>query len=437
MTNCTKPLFEFPVCKRRQVEAAFEGGDVTSDAGILLLRQVDKRLGLIESAARCLKDPRDPAKVIHTVPDMLRQRIFGLALGYEDLNDHLTLRNDPGFQTGVDRDTPLASSATLCRFENRADRDLFWSFHNLMVDQFIASYSQAPDELILDFDATDDPVHGKQDKRFFHGYYDNYCFLPLYVFCGDQPLVAYLRPSNIDAAKHAGAMLAWLVRRLRHAWPEVEIIFRGDSGFCRHTLLYWCEHHNVKYIVGLAKNARLIKLSKPVLDQAAAQYEQTHEKQRLFFEFQYGADSWKCQRRTILREEHTSKGSNPRFVVTNLEGNGQELYEKVYCARGEMENRIKEQQLHLFADRTSCHDWWPNQFRLFMSTLAYMLLEAIRRIGLKGTLLANAQCDTIRLKFLKIGAVILRNTRRVRFLLSSGYPYQEQFALLIARLQPG
>lgn len=193
----------------------------------------------------------------------------------------------------------------------------------------------------------------------------------------------------------------------------------------------------MKYIVGLAKNARLIKLSKPVLDQAAAQYEQTHEKQRLFFEFQYGADSWKCQRRTILREEHTSKGSNPRFVVTNLEGNGQELYEKVYCARGEMENRIKEQQLHLFADRTSCHDWWPNQFRLFMSTLAYMLLEAIRRIGLKGTLLANAQCDTIRLKFLKIGAVILRNTRRVRFLLSSGYPYQEQFALLIARLQPG
>lgn len=437
MTNCTKPLFEFPVCKRRQVEAAFEGGDVTSDAGILLLRQVDKRLGLIESAARCLKDPRDPAKVIHTVPDMLRQRIFGLALGYEDLNDHLTLRNDPGFQTGVDRDTPLASSATLCRFENRADRDLFWSLHNLMVDQFIASYSQAPDKLILDFDATDDPVHGKQDKRFFHGYYDNYCFLPLYVFCGDQPLVAYLRPSNIDAAKHAGAMLAWLVHRLRQAWPEVEIIFRGDSGFCRHTLLYWCEHHDVKYIVGLAKNARLIKLSKPVLDQAAAQYEQTHEKQRLFSEFQYGADSWKCQRRTILREEHTSKGSNPRFVVTNLEGNGQELYEKVYCARGEMENRIKEQQLHLFADRTSCHDWWPNQFRLFMSTLAYMLLEAIRRIGLKGTALANAQCDTIRLKFLKIGAVILRNTRRVRFLLSSGYPYQEQFALLIARLQPG
>lgn len=437
MTNCTKPLFEFPVCKRRQVEAAFEGGDVTSDAGILLLRQIDSRLGLIEAAARCLKDPRDPAKVIHTVSDMLRQRIFGLALGYEDLNDHFTLRNDPGFQTGVDRDTPLASSATLCRFENRADKDLFWGFHNLMVDQFVASYTRAPEELILDFDATDDPVHGKQDKRFFHGYYDNYCFLPLYVFCEDKPLVAYLRPSNIDAAKHAGAMLAWLVRRLRQAWPEVKIIFRGDSGFCRHTLLYWCEHHNVHYIVGLAKNPRLIKLSKPVLDQAAEQYEQTHEKQRLFLEFQYGADSWKCQRRTILREEHTSKGSNPRYVVTNLDGDGQELYEKVYCARGEMENRIKEQQLQLFADRTSCHDWWPNQFRLFMSTLAYMLLEAIRRIGLQGTAMANAQCSTIRLKFLKIGAVILRNTRRVRFLLSSGYPYQEQFAALFARLQPG
>ncbi|MBF0418343.1 MAG: IS1380 family transposase [Magnetococcales bacterium] len=437
MTNCTGKLFEFPVCKRRKVEAAFEGGAVTSDAGVLLLRQIDRRLGLTQAVARCLKDGRDPSKVIHTTQDLVRQRIFGLALGYEDLNDHLTLRDDPGFQTGVDRDRRLASSSTLCRWENQADREIFWSLHNLLVDQFIASQVQTPGKLVLDFDATDDPVHGKQEKRFFHGYYDSYCYLPLYVFCGDQPLVAYLRPANIDAAKHAGAMLSWLVRRLRRAWPEVEIIFRGDSGFCRHVLLSWCERHNIKYIVGLAKNSRLVKISEPILDQAAIQYEASHIKQRMFWDFQYGAASWKCQRRVILREEHTSKGSNPRFVVTNLEGSGQELYEKLYCARGEMENRIKEQQLCLFADRTSCHDWWANQFRLFMSTLAYMLLESLRRIGLQGTALAKARCDTIRIKFMKIGAVILRNTRRIRFLLSEGYPHQEQFALLYARLQPG
>jgi hypothetical protein len=439
MTNCTGTLFEFPACKRRKVEAEFKGGDVTSDGGVLLLRQVDRRLGLTAEISKCLKDSRDPDKVIHTVHDLVKQRVFGLAHGYEDLNDHQTLRDDPAFQTGVDRDEQLASSSTLCRWENRADKDTFWAIHNVMADQFIDSFQKAPKELVLvlDFDATDDPVHGKQDNHFFHGYYDSYCFLPLYVFCGNQPLVAYLRPANIDGAKHAGAMLTWLVHRFRKVWPKVKIIFRGDSGFCRHVLLGWCERNNVNYIVGLAKNSRLETLSKDILDEASSLFEQTQEKQRLFGEFMYGAKSWKKERRVILREEHSYRGKNPHYMVTDLEGDGQELYEQVYCARGEMENRIKEQQLFLFADRTSCHDWWPNQFRLFMSTLAYMLLEAIRRIGLRGTHMAQAQCDTIRLKFLKVGAVIICNTRRVRFLLSSNYPYQDLFSLLISRLQPG
>jgi len=436
MTNCTGQLFEFPVCKRRKVEAEFSGGDVTSDGGILLLRQVDRLLGLSAQVAQNLNDSRDPAKCTHTTTDVIRQRLFGLALDYEDLNDHQTLRYDPGFQTGVDRDQVLAGSSTLCRFENAADREIFWSMHNVMVDQFIASHTTPPEELILDFDATDDPVHGKQDGRFFHGYYDSYCFLPLYVFCDDQPLISYLRPSNIDAMKHSGAILKWLVKRLREAWPEVRIVFRADSGFCRHWLLGWCERHEIGYIVGIARNARLQRLSKAVTNKAASQFEDNGEKQRLFGEIQYAAGSWKRERRIIIRAEHTKRGENPRFVVTNLEGDAGELYDQLYCARGEMENRIKE-QLHLFADRTSCHNWWPNQFRLFMSTLAYMLLEAIRRLGLKGTEMARSQCVTIRLRLLKIGAIILRNTRRVRFLLSSAYPHQELFAKVYDRLCPG
>ncbi len=436
MTDCTPRLFEFPACKRRKVEAEFSGGDVTSDGGILLLRQVDRRLGLSSRIALSLKDSRDPNKLTHSTIDLVRQRLFGLALGYEDLNDHQMLRYDPGFQTGVDREQVLAGSSTLCRFENAMDREIFWSLHNIMVDQFIASHATPPEELILDFDATDDPVHGKQEYRFFHGYYDSYCFLPLYVFCGDQPLVSYLRPSNIDAMKHSGAMLKWLVRRLRDVWPQVRIIFRGDSGFCRHWLLGWCERNDVGYIVGIARNVRLQRLSCDVIGQAAQEFKLTGEKQRLFGELNYAASSWKRERRIIIRAEHSEKGENPRFVVTNLEGKAGILYDRIYCARGEMENRIKE-QLQLFADRTSCHNWWPNQFRLLLSTFAYMLLEAIRRLGLAGTEMAHAQCTTIRLRLLKIGAIVLRNTRRVRFLLSSACPYQDLFAKVYLRISTG
>jgi len=437
VTDCSSGKLEFPACRRRQVVAAFDGGYVSSNGGALVLRQVDRRLGLTAAVAGRLGDGRQRGKVKHRTVDLLRQRVFALALGYDDLNDHAALRHDPALQTAAERDRALASAPTLCRFENRAERRWAWAVHEVLVASFIASFACPPEELVLDFDATDDAVHGHQEGRFFHGYYDHYCFLPLYVFCGDQLLVSYLRPSKIDGAKHAWAVLALLVKRLRQAWPGVRIIFRGDSGFCRHHMLSWCERMDVGYIVGLAKNARLNALAEPWLIEAAAGFVRTGEKQRLFAELAYAAGSWARPRRVIARIEHTDKGANPRFVVTNLQGPGQDLYERLYCARGEMENRIKEQQLDLFADRTSCHRWWPNQFRLLLASLAYVLLDGIRRLGLAGTEMARAQCGTIRLKLLKIGAVITRNTRRVRFQLSSACPDKDLFALLAARLHAG
>jgi hypothetical protein len=357
-------------------------------------------------------------------------------LGYEDLNDHHSLRHDLALQTAVERDTPLASASTLCRWENQADRSAAMRLHEVLVEQFIASYRRAPKRLILDFDATDDAVHGQQDGRFFHGYYDHYCFLPLYVFCGKQLLVSYLRPSKIDGAKHAWAILALLVKRLRQTWPKVRILLRADAGFCRWKMLRWCERNDVDYLVGIARNDRLNAQARPFIRTAEQRFHHTGRKQRRFHVMFYAAHSWDRRRRIIVKAEHTAKGSNPRYLVTNLKAEAQYLYDRLYCARGEMENRIKEQQLDLFADRTSCHAWWPNQFRLLLSSLAYTLLEAIRRLALGGTELAHAYVGTIRLKLLKIGAVITRNTRRVRFLLSSAYPYQALFAHVAVKLHP-
>ena len=437
VTDCTSLSFDFPACRKRRVAADFSGGEITSNGGVLLLRQADRLSGLTACVARRLIDARQRGKVEHDFAAMLRQRVFALALGYEDVNDHAELRHDLALQTAAERDRALASPSTLSRFENAAGRAWAWSIHGALVEGFIASHSEAPEELILDFDATDDAVHGRQEGRFFHGYYDHYCFLPLYVFRGERLLVSYLRPSKIDGAKHAWAILALLVKKLRHAWPEVRIVFRGDSGFCRHKMLDWCDSHGVGTIVGLAKNARLNDLAAPWMEMAAQGFAGTGLKQRLFGEFAYAAGTWKRTRRVIARIEHGPKGANPRYIVTNLEGEAQELYETLYCARGDMENRIKEQQLDLFADRTSCHRWWPNQFRLLLSSLAYTLLETIRRIGLKGTERARAQAGTIRLKLLKIGAVILRNSRRVRFHLSSACPDKALFMLAAERLTPG
>ena len=434
MTDCTQELFHFPSFDRRKIEASFTGGDVSSDGGIFLLRQADRRLGLVAALDAVLADPRHPLYLVHDQVDLLRQRIYGLALGYEDLNDHASLRRDPAWQTALERDEELASSPTLCRLENRVKRQAAFAFHGVLVEKFIESFGDAPTELILDFDATDDRVHGNQEGRAFHGYYGDWCFLPLYVFCGEQLLVSYLRPSNIDAARHSWAILKLLVQRLRHQWPEVKIIFRGDSGFCRWKMLRWCERHGVRYIVGLAKNARLKAMLAPQLAQAEAEHQRTKQKVRLFSDLDYAAGSWDVPRRVIAKAEHTGQGSNPRFVVTNLEGGAQVLYVEVYCARGEMENRIKEQQLGLFADRTSCRRWWANQFRLLLSSCAYVLVEAIRRLGLAGTELARAQVQTIRLQLLKIGTVILRNTRRIRLLFSSAYPHQHLFWAVAQRL---
>ena len=437
MTKCYQRSFEFPRVNRRIVEARFDGGDITSDGGVLLLRQADRLTGLSDSIARALSDPRRQASCDHDVPGLVRQRLYAIALGYEDLNDHDGLRQDVALQTAVERDQWLASASTLCRFENRADRETAWRLHEVLLDQFIASFKRAPKKLILDFDATDDPVHGEQDGRFFHGYYRHYCFLPLYVFCGHQLLVSYLRPSNIDGAKHSWAILSLLVKRLRQVWPKVRIIFRGDGGFCRWKMLRWCDHHEVGYIIGLAKNKRLNRLTASLQDEAAACFAATGHKVRWFTDFQYAARSWDGARRVIAKIEHSQHGVNPRYVVTNLEGDAKQLYDKLYCARGDMENRIKENQLDMFGDRTSCQHWWPNQFRLLLASLAYTLIEAIRRIALKGTELANAYVGTIRLKLFKIGAVILKNTRRIRFLLASGCPCKELYFLAANRLAPG
>jgi Transposase DDE domain group 1 len=427
MPNCTQEELSFPSFDRRRIEANFEGGDVSSDGGIMLLREADRRLGLVEALNGVLPDPRDPALIEHKQVDLLRQRIYGLALGYEDLNDHDTLRKDLAWQTALERSEELASDSTLCRLEHRVDRKAAIAFHGVLMKKFIGSFKEAPTELILDFDATDDRVHGNQEGRHFHGYYGDWCFLPLYVFCGEQLLVSYLRQSNIDASRHAWAILKLLVQRLRQEWPEVKIIVRADSGFCRWKMLHWCEWASVDYIIGVAKNSRLEALSQSLMEQAQSAFAMTKDKQRQFGWVDYAAGTWDRERRVIAKAEYTDQGKNPRFVVTSLEGDAQHLYDEIYCARGEMENRIKEQQLGLFSDRTSCHGWWANQFRVLLSAAAYVLMETIRRVGLKGTEMARAQVGTIRLKLLKIGTVILRNTRRIRLLFSSAYPHQQLF----------
>lgn len=437
MTKCTAQGELFGNVGRARIEATFDGGDISSDAGgALLLRQAERRFGLLVAAARCLPDGRDPRKRRHSRLAQITQRVFGIALGYEDLNDHDTLRQDWGLRVALNQRQAGSSSPTLCRFENAMGRAEAIALHRVLIDNFIASHSSAPTELTLDLDATDDAVHGRQEGRFFHGYYDQYCFLPLYVFCGDELLTSYLRPANIDGAKHAAAIVKLITQRLRQAWPKVAITIRADSGFCRRRLLGWCERNDVRYVIGLAKNRRLAALAAAPIRDIEAAFACTGEKQRGFAEFRYAAGTWSTDRRVILRAEHGPQGSNPRYVVTNRTDAPAALYDGLYCQRGEMENRIKEQQLGLFADRTSCSAWWPNQFRLLLASLAYTLMQGIRRVGLAGTELARAQCTTIRLKLFKIGAAIICSVRRVRLLLASQCPYRDLFLLVAQRLQP-
>ncbi|MEO6747910.1 MAG: IS1380 family transposase [Caldimonas sp.] len=436
MPKCTDTTIEFGRLGRRVIEANFEGGDISSDAGLLLLRGADERIGLSRAAAAVLSDPRDPSRITHSLRDLLAQRIYGLCCGYEDLNDHDALRDDLLMQTAVGRVDALASSPTLSRLETRATRAQAVALHGVLIEQFIASYKVAPEELVLDIDPSDVPLHGKQEQSEFHAYYDHHCYLPLYVFCGQAMLACVLRRSRIDGAKNAAAVIKLLVQRLRQAWPESRIIVRGDSGFCRQRLLRWCERSGVSYIIGLARNARLEAQVRYAELMLADEYERSRTKQRLIDEFTYAADSWNIERRVLTRLEHGAQGNNPRFVVTNLEGNAVQLYERLYCARGEAENRIKEAQLDLFGTRASCHRFAANQLRLLLAALAYTLMQRLRELALKGSELERATAATIRSRLLKIGAAIVRNTRRVRVLLASHHPLRAVFLSAARALAP-
>lgn len=435
MTKCYQPEFRFSSLSRRKITADFTGGDLTSNAGLLLLRECDRRLGLSRAVARVVNDPRRASSVAYQAEQLVRQRLLAIAAGYEDLNDHDQLRFDSALQAGCQRTKTLASTATLCRFEQSQNRSVAVELHKVLLEQFIARHSQPPRRLILDFDATDIPVHGEQEQRFFHGYYDSYCFLPLYVFCGRHLLVSYLRHCRQDAAKHSWAILALLVKALRKQWPEVEIIFRGDSGFCRHRMLDWCDRHGVKYIVGIARNSRLEYMLSGYMQLAKEWSCNGAFKFSLFKDFQYAAGTWKHKRRIIGKAEYTHGGPNPRFVTTNLDGDGEELYRQLYCARGDMENRIKDQQMDLFAGRTSCHRWWPNQWRLLLSALAWILFEELRD-QLRNTPLAKASVGTLRNRLIKVAAVVVKNTRRLRFMLPTSMPDREIFCIAAARLVP-
>jgi len=449
MTECNQSDFGFEAWGRREIVARFEGGTISSDGGAFLLRETDRRLNLLSRLAECFLDGRDQKLVEHPVAEMLAQRIYGLALGYEDINDHEQLRKDPvfGILSGrTAQDEPLAGKSTLNRMElgtginGRYKKITYWkeAVDELLVSVFIEAHQSAPAEIVLDVDTTDLPLHGKQEGRFFHGYYDSYCYLPLYVFCGHHLLVATLRPANIDAAAGSLEEIARVVAQIRARWPRVRILLRADSGFARDALMTWCEANRVDYVFGLARNQRLEREIAAELAVAQAESERTGRPARRFKEFHYATlDSWTRSRRVIAKAEHTRGEDNPRFIVTSLtagEIKGRRLYERIYCARGDMENRIKECQLDLFADRTSSHTMRANQLRLWFAAMAYVLVCALRRVALQGTRFARATCGTIRLKLLKIGALVRVSVRRIKIAMASACPYQGEFGAAHALL---
>jgi len=463
-TQCTQEQLEFQGVGTRRIQGAFDGGHISSDGGALLLREVDARFGITERLALCFTDHRVQDLIEHSVPELVRQRVYGLALGYEDLNDHDELSLDPLLALAVgksdpegaarrrerDRGRALASHCTLNRLEltpekldpkNRYRKIIHHParFEELFVELFLDAFEQTPEEIILDFDATDDPVHGEQEGRFFHGYYGNYCYLPLYVFCGEHLLMAKLRTADRDASDGSVETLAFLSERIRSRWPDVRIIVRGDSGFARENLMAWCEDNCVYFLLGLAKNPRLLQKIGKELVEARAQFDASQQASRVFTHFQWTTKkSWTRPRRVIAKAEHLAKGANPRFIVTNLHetyATPKALYENVYCARGEMENRIKEQQLDLFADRTSTHTMRANQLRLWFSSVAYVLVSALRRTALQGTRMAKSTCGSIRLKLFKIGAQIRLSVRRVLVHFASACPHQDVFQKALQNLR--
>ncbi len=466
MTECNPKRLEFHALGNREITAHFDGGDISSDAGGLLLREIESRIGVLKGFAACFTDYRNQKLIEHPVESLIAQRVYGLCLGYEDLNDHDQLRADPLLAVMVgktdpkgefrrdaqDRGKALAGKSTLNRLERtRADAGNEERYKKivmdpeaidqLMVDSFLETHRRAPAQIILDLDATDDPVHGHQEGRFFHGYYDCYCYLPLYIFCDEFLLSAQLRSASIDPAKGALTDLKRVVAQIRKRWPKVHILVRGDSGFCRDAIMTWCERQGIDYVLGLAKNARLLKEIKEELQDVETESLRTGRMARKFKNIYYQTldETWSRRRRVVAKAEHLQKGSNPRFIVTSLPQKGfpaQILYETIYCARGEMENRIKEQQLGLFADRTSTATMRGNQLRLYLSSIAYILMHALRRLALKDTEFEHAQCTTIRLKLLKIGAQVQVTVRRVWIRLAEGYPYQAIFQQALDNLNP-
>ena len=464
MTECTQTSFDFHTLGRRSVQAGFDGGFITSDGGALLFRELERRFGIIARTTACFTDFRDPDTIEHPLFRLIAQRVYGLVLGYEDLNDHDQLRTDPllavvsecadptGTQRRRDQDKgcALAGKSTLNRLElspENANADSRYkkivydktAFENLFVDLFLDSFETPPDAITLDPDATDDPIHGHQEGYFFHGYYKEYCYLPLYIFCGEQLLCAKLRTADRDAADGTLEEMQRIIERIRARWPNVKITLRADSGFCRDALMTWCESNGVKYVFGLARNKRLEAQLTYEMGAARVRWALTCKAARVFKDFSYQTlDSWSSERRTIGKAEYLDKGENPRFLVTNItreEMAARTLYEDFYCARGDMENRIKEQQMYLFADRTSAATMRANQLRLWFSSVAYTLLQTLRRVGLKGTQLARAQCGTIRLKLLKIGALVKVTVRRVLVSLAAGCPYKAIFEQVYCALQ--
>src|SRR5450631_1032247 len=452
-TDCIPALFEFPPIESRHVVASFDGGAITSDAGALLLGETDRAIRLTERFAACFTDTRSAELVEHQVETMVMQRVVGIALGYEDLNDHDDLRHDPvlavlaGKLEAQRSDcAPLAGKSTLNRLElSRAEATRYHkishdpaAIETLFVDVFLDAHNKAPKQIILDLDATDDPLHGNQEGKFFHGYYDCYCYLPLYIFCGRHLLAAKLRRSNIDGSAGSVEQLKRIVRQIRDCWPHVRILLRADSGFARETLMVWCEQNRVDYVFGLARNERLAAMIEQELAAAQAASNKSGQPARRFKDFQWSTiDSWSRRRRVIAKAEWTQGESNPRFIVTSLkraEAAARHLYEDVYCARGAMENRIKKCQLDLYADRTSAATMRSNQLRLWFASMAYVLICALRRIGLANTVFADATCGTIRLKLLKIGALIRISVRRVRIAMASACPAADEWAGAARRL---
>lgn len=452
-TECSADLFGFAPVDERSVVAAFDGGKMTSDAGAMLLGATDRRIKLIERFAACFTDHRAADLIEHRVATLVGQRVFGIALGYEDLLDHDELRHDPvmailaGKLAARRSDcAPLAGKSTLNRLElSRAEPSRYHKIsydeskvEGLFVDLFLDAHAAPPQQIILDLDATDDPLHGHQEGRFFHGYYDNYCYLPLYVFCGRHLLAAKLRPSNIDGAAGSIEEVGRIVARIRQRWPKVRILLRADAGFARDNLMSWCENNGVDCLFGLARNARLVGAIEAELAAAAALSQQTGKPARRFKDFRWRTrDSWSAERRVVAKAEWTQGEANPRFLVTSLtcqEHQARHLYEKVYCARGEMENRIKECQLDLFADRTSARTMRANQLRLFFASMAYVLVCALRRIALAHTQFARACCGTIRLKLLKIGALVRTSVRRIKLAMPSAFPYRTEYRAAHAAL---